>query len=157
MLPRWSQVEPLICEFQRLLAPNVPQLKIEIGIDCAAPPSGLTPALESCGVYLIFDESESLMYIGIAPERRLIDRVGSYRSKPRFPRKPRWIDVIPFDSEWLFFVPALELYLIDRITKLSPGILVNKTGTKHAEHRRIVQELLEEFPDSSTNSRLGEG
>jgi len=36
-------------------------------------------------------------------------------SKSRLPFAPKYIDIIPFEWEWCFFAPALELYLIQKV------------------------------------------
>jgi hypothetical protein len=138
---RWAPIEEMICEFQGHLAPTVPQFKIEEGVDCAdSYPSSkaASPALKKRGVYLIFDDSESLIYIGMAIERSLIERIRNHRTSKRF--TPRWIDVIPFDWEWLFFAPSLELFLIDKFARMKGVTLDNKLGTQGA-----VVDLLDEL------------
>jgi hypothetical protein len=140
---RWAPIEPMICEFQGLLAPTVPQFKIEQGVDCAdSCPTykKASPALKKRGVYLVFDESEWPRYIGMAAERSLIDRIRNYLKSGHFapPWKnviPRWIDVIPFDWKWVFLAPALELYLIDKVGEKEGNKLVNKRGTSAARSR----------------------
>jgi hypothetical protein len=135
---RWAPIEPLICEFQGFLAPTVPQLKIEKGVDYEdSYPTSKTasPALTKCGVYLIFDDNyfESLRYIGMAgPDRSLIDRIRDHRKSKRFSFTPRWIDVIAVYFPWEFFAPALELYLIDKIKSMKGNNLVNIRGTLSA-------------------------
>jgi hypothetical protein len=121
----------MIREFQEYLAPSVPQLKLERGVDCAESyPTykAASPALKKSGVYLIFDDSQAPRYIGLAMDRSLIERILYYRTEKRF--TPRWIDVIPFDPEWVFFAPSLESFLIDRIIRLGEEhiTLVNVRG-----------------------------
>ena len=133
---RWAAIEKIICEFQGLLAPTIPHFKIEKGVDCdnCPTPKAASPALKHYGVYLIFDDSESLIYIGIAIHRWLIDRIRFHlKKKERFKSSPCWIDVIPFDPAWAFFAPALELYLIDKIAHLEGNRLVNIRGAESAE------------------------
>jgi hypothetical protein len=140
----------MICEFQGLLAPSVPQLKLENGIDCAEsyPTSeAASPTLKKRGVYLIFDDSESKIYIGATIDRELIDRCLEHlTTKPFKHFAPRWIDVIPFDPEWEFFAPSLELFLINRIVRLEGrGVIasVNKRGASRA-HDYVLIRLLDE-------------
>jgi hypothetical protein len=46
----------------------------------------------------------------------MIDRVRTYLGPDsRLPFVPHYIDAIPFEWEWCFFAPALELYLIQKI------------------------------------------
>jgi len=131
MQARWTQVIRLLQDFQALLAPEVMQLKLERGVDCLST-DRLTqkcPALKREGVYLIFDENEKLVYIGSAANQPLVKRVRNQIFTTRFGTQPRWIDIIPFDSRWSFFIPALELYLIRKVVKESGSALVNKIGT----------------------------
>ena len=130
MQSRWAQIEKLLHEFQTFLAPNLMQLKVEKGIDCLATGRLIQecPLLGQRGVYLIFDEHESLMYIGSAATQPLLNRVRSQILSPRFGNRPRWIDLIPFEWKWSFFIPALELYLIRKVGPHSGSALVNKVG-----------------------------
>lgn len=136
---RWAPIEEMICDFQGLLAPlqTIPQFKIEKGVDCDHYPTfgAASPALRLRGVYLVFDESEWPRYIGMAAERSLIERIRNHRKREWKDVNPRWIDVIPFDWEWVFFAPALELYLIDRVGEKEGSKLVNKRGTSSARSR----------------------
>lgn len=134
---RWAPIEKVICEFQGLLAPTVPQFKIERGVDCAEScPTRKTasPPLQKYGVYLVFDDSESLRYIGSTIDRKLIARCLEHRKSERFIKRfkftPRWIDVIPLDWGWVFFAPSLELYLISKITFMKGDTLVNQRGRR---------------------------
>jgi hypothetical protein len=143
---RWAPIERMIREFQEYLAPTVSQLKIENGVDCAEsyPASrAASPALKKHGVYLIFDGTESQIYIGATIDRQLIDRCLEQLKKPkRF--TPRWIDVIPFDREWEFLAPSLELYLIYKVKRKEHGCtlkLVNQRGIRRA-HVEILNEAL---------------
>jgi hypothetical protein len=145
---RWAPIEQMIRDFQGLLAPSVPQLKIEKGVDCAeAYPTSeaASPALKKRGVYLIFDDSESKIYIGVTIDRQLIARCLEHRKGKRCGLTPRWIDVIPFDPEWEFFAPSLEVFLIDRIVRLEECIItsVNKRGASRA-HTHVLKRLLRE-------------
>src|SRR6266478_8142885 len=106
MHSRWTSIEHMVREFQMLLATNMPKFKIEEGVDCQniANLTRQCPALKKPGVYLIFDEAETLVYIGIAASQPLIDRVRTHlQSKKPLKKRSRWIDIIPFDPEWSFF------------------------------------------------------
>jgi hypothetical protein len=155
---RWAPIEEMIREFQGLLVPTVP-LKIEKGVDCAEPypaRKAVSQLLNKQGVYLIFDDSESKIYIGATIERSLADRcqehIKNKQSKQgkRFKRlgfTPRWIDVIPFDVEWEFFAPSFELYLIDKVGRKEHGCtlsLVNDRGTWAVKAARLAYILAEE-------------
>jgi len=114
MNTRWTRLPELIEEFQALLAPQVPHLQIQEGAS-----DGLatrSPALKKPGVYLLFDETATLKYIGSAVNQPLIGRVRTYMGQEsRLPFVPKYIDIVPFEWEWCFFAPALELYLIQKI------------------------------------------
>ena len=65
----------------------------------------------SRGVYLFFDQSDALIYVGKACwnfDKRIW---GHYSSKKHW----KWIDIIPFEDEWWFLIPALEAFLIARL------------------------------------------
>lgn len=123
--PSQLEIEELIRDFQRFLAPTLPQLKIERGVDCVDDYRKISTALGKCGVYLIFDDSESLRYIGVTG--CLAERIPAYRYEDRF--VPRWVDVIPFDSESKYLALALEWYLLDKVSRIKDNVLVNKRGT----------------------------
>jgi hypothetical protein len=93
--------------------------------------------LNKQGVYLIFDDSESKVYIGSTIDRPLADRCRDHIREfaKRFGFKPRWIDIIPFDREWEFLAPSLVLYLLYEVTRKKHGCtlkLVNQRGTRSA-------------------------
>lgn len=132
---RWAPIEMLIGEFQGFLAKDVPQLKIEKGVDCAESfpvRKAVSGPLRKRGVYLVFDDSESLRYIGMTISRSLIYRCrDQLRSKPLLRLvTPRWIDVIPFDRKFAFLAPSLESYLIIQITSKEGSALVNRLGAE---------------------------
>lgn len=78
---------------------------------------------KKAGVYLHFDEADALLYVGMATTT--FDRFWDSR-----PDATRYTDIIPFESEHTFLIPAVELFLI---RELHPPI--NKAGriTPHAE------------------------
>lgn len=124
---RWSLIEELIHEFQGHLARDVQQFKIETGVDCAEYYPGRKAAswpLTRTGVYLIFDGSESLVYIGMTIKRQLIQRILEHRTSKQY--TPRWIDVIPFDWEWAFLAPSLEEFLLKKFSLMKGCALVNR-------------------------------
>lgn len=129
---RWAPIEEAIHEFQGHLAPHVPQFKIEKGVNCAESyPTRKTacPPLQKYGVYLIFDDSESQVYIGMALDRRLINRCLDHLTVKPFTRFiPRWVDVIPLDWKWAFFAPSLERYLIEKVSLMEGYTIVNRRG-----------------------------
>jgi hypothetical protein len=148
---RWAPIEEMIREFQGFFVPTVPLLKIENGVDCAEsyPASkAASPALKKHGVYLIFDGTESQIYIGATIDRQLIDRCLEHLKAKPFKRfTPRWIDVIPFDRGWEFLAPSLELYLIYKVKRKEHGCtseLVNQRGILRAYIDNLNEELLKD-------------
>lgn len=128
---RWAPIEEAIHEFQAHLAQHVPQFKIENGVDCAESYPGRKAAslpLTRKGVYLIFDDSESLVYIGVTIMRPLSERIRDHRTSKLF--TPRWIDVIPFDWEWAFFAPSLEEFLLKKFSLMKGCALVNREANR---------------------------
>jgi hypothetical protein len=131
MLSRWRLIEEMIREFQTLLSPSIPRLELEEGVDCESKVQ--SSALKKPGVYFIFDATEMLMYVGSASSEQMIQRTRTHlKSKERFQKSPRWIDIIPLEWDWFFIAPALELYLIQKIerSRLTMGgnKLMNKVG-----------------------------
>jgi hypothetical protein len=96
-------------------------------------------------VYLIFDDSESKIYIGATIDRQLADRCREHRTGASdLTITPRWIDVIPFDRKWEFLAPSLELYLIYKVKRKEHGCtleLVNQRGTRRAWLDRLASIL----------------
>jgi hypothetical protein len=121
MESRWSEIEDMIREFQKLLVSDgAMQLKVQKGIDCR---SGIKfskqcGALTNRGVYLFFDGSDSLRYVGCASlqpfGRRIPQSIEKLQDKRWVDvwKELRWVDVITFDKR-PFFAPALEKYLIE--------------------------------------------
>ena len=149
MQSRWALIERFLIEFHALLAPEVARLTVEKGIDCSA--AGRLeqgcPALKRKGVYLVFDEHETLIYIGSTIEQPLLKRVRSQIS--RF-KQARWFDIIPFESKQSYFIPALEMYLIQNAKRAElngeRGIaLLNKIGTFEPHSEWLVRMWAEEL------------
>jgi hypothetical protein len=119
---RWSEIQDIIDKFQEFLAPDdVMQLKVQKGIDRR---SGIEfseqcGALTNRGVYLFFDGSDSLRYVGCASLQPFGRRIPQSIKKLQEKRwidiweELRWVDVITFNYERSFFAPALEKYLIE--------------------------------------------
>ena len=128
-LPRWKHILPLLTEFQSHLAASVPKLEIKQAADRESSneeyktkkPRGFP---QTRGVYLLFDSSETLLYVGLATYT-FDTRVWSHDGD--LPR--RYVDIIEFDPEHCFLAPALELFLISR---LSPP-----HNKQHTDHYRI--------------------
>jgi hypothetical protein len=144
----WALIDKMICEFQVFLAPNVPQFRIEEGIDCDHPTSRATsPTLKMCGVYLFFDDSESLRYIGVGD--CLKQRIPSSRREILRDHGvvPRWIDVIPFERRFGFLAYALEKYLIFSVSDIEGNALVNRIGNPEYIDLAPFLEDSEEVPE----------
>jgi hypothetical protein len=132
----------MIREFQGHLAPKVPQLQIEKGVDCAEPypaRKAVSQPLNKQGVYLIFDDSESKIYIGSTIDRPLADRCRDHIRgfAKRFGFKPRWIDIIPFGREWEFFAPSLESYLIYKVKRKEHGCTLESVNQRSASSATV--------------------
>jgi hypothetical protein len=116
MKTRWNAIVPALKEFQSFLAENICPLEIQEAVDLANPPIPFQriPELYQPGVYLGFDRSEKLFWVGKST-RSMRNRMSSLRKKQEFRANPGgWIDVIPFSIEFFFFAPALEDFLIAR-------------------------------------------
>ncbi len=114
MHPRWERLQQLLTEFQLLLASQVPRLQLHEGVGPGLPPQ--RAVLKQPGVYLLFDAASVLRYVGCAPCRPMITRVRSHlRAGGRLGYRPSYVDAVPFEWEWCFLAPALELYLIQKV------------------------------------------
>lgn len=112
---RWEPVIPQILEFQHHLAPHIPQLRIEHANDRQWSTQKYreqckTGIFDKYGVYLMFDDSEVLEYVGVAMNR-FHDRIWSH--DPFLKR--RFTDVIAIPHEFYFLGIALEFFLICRL------------------------------------------
>lgn len=140
---RWALIEGMIRDFHGFsvqTVPTLPQLKIEKGFDYQDPWPTFrvaSPALRERGVYLIFNNYESPVYIGKAPERCLIKRIPeSLRYIEGWIHKyardhvdrflPRWIDIVPLDSRFAFLAHDLETHLIRNVSQLKGVVLINR-------------------------------
>jgi hypothetical protein len=112
---RWKQIENSIEEFRKFLSSNIPKLSIVNATDKKwtakqykeLKPKGFPSKLR--GVYLIFDEQETLLYIGLSTtcfNKRI------WKHDTRFQR--RYIDIIPIGDNCFPLAPALEYFLITR-------------------------------------------
>jgi len=151
MESRWTEIEEVIRKFQAFLIPEVTPLKIQKGIDFSSDIKDIKfrkqcGELTNRGVYLFFDESESLRYVGCTHLQALGGRIPQSISRLRKRRwtdiweKLRWIDVIPFKDEWLFLAPALENYLIDQEVFRGWNLL-NKLGASDRVLRGVVRGI----------------
>ena len=116
-LPRWTSICEHLRRFERDYCPAVmPPLTILNGSDRtwtdaeyqARRPAGFPDNMR--GVYLLFDPTETLLYVGVAMwsfDKRVWahDEWGSRR----------YIDVIPFSDRWLPLALSLEFVLIQAL------------------------------------------
>ena len=116
---RWARLRECLAEFQSFLSARVPALTVTNACDFhwsdevwkAKRDSKL---LRQCGVYLMFDKDEYLIYVGVAGW--LDKRIWSHDEQAEFRRRHRrWTDVILLAKEHAFFAPALEQFLIARL------------------------------------------
>jgi hypothetical protein len=115
-MERWQAVERALDEFQSYLAPSVPRLSIAYACDKRWPdeeykrrrPKGFPSRLR--GIYLIYDEAETLLYVGVAMWN-YDKRCWSHDTE--LPR--RHLDIIPLDDEHAFLALSLEFFLISKL------------------------------------------
>jgi len=125
MQERWNGVDEALSEFSRFLAHDFPKLELQhlYDFEMTDEEYQLSRKAKSAiynlpGVYLFYDKSGSLLYIGKA----------SWTFDKRVWKHPeivdaKYIDVIPFDWATSSFCMALEYFLI---SKLRPNY--NKHG-----------------------------
>ena len=92
------------------------------------------------GVYLIYSPEEQLRYVGVAMNT-FDHRIWGHDDEV----SRRWTDVIPLPSDWYFFAPALEFFLI---VKLQPPdntayrkYTIGDRGIIHGGPRANLDEL----------------
>jgi hypothetical protein len=112
---RWDLITPHLQDFQSHLATHIPQLCIQNATDRQwsddrYKQQRTTGIFDQCGVYLLFDDKEALLYVGVAMNK-FHDRIWSHD----WWIERRFIDVIPFPREYCFFALALEYFLICRL------------------------------------------
>ena len=112
---RWDTIIPHLRDFQSHLAAHIPQLRLENATDRQWSDDRYrqqckTGIFDQCGVYLLFDDKEALLYVGVAMNT-FHDRIWSHD----WWIERRFIDVIPFPREYCFFALALEYFLICRL------------------------------------------
>lgn len=112
---RWQPVSNVLREFHGFLAPHLPAFRItaannrrwseeQYRAQCG------TGIFDRRGVYLLFNSSEVLEYVGLATVS-FHKRIWSHDDWV----DRQWIDVIPFSDETFFLAPALEYLLIIRL------------------------------------------
>jgi hypothetical protein len=117
---RWTPIIAALREFESYLAADAPRLEIVNAIDADWTYEEYRRRkreFKICrgnGVYLIFDPTATLQYVGLAMntfDHRIWGH-DEYVSR-------HWTDVIPFAEGWYFLAPALEFFLI---AKLQPPV-----------------------------------
>lgn len=101
---RWVEVEEALAEFQELLAPNVPKLRVVRSVD-------VDEWERLKGVYLLYDEGDRLLYIGSTLD------CFSNRAKCHARRflAVKYTDLIVLPDKIDFMALALERFLISRL------------------------------------------
>lgn len=124
---RWRAVATVLEEFGTYLSERVPRLQLTAACDKnwsdaeyrRLRPRGFPGKLH--GVYLIFDDSERLQYVGLATTC-FDKRVWTHdRHVQR-----RFTDIIPIDDAHMFVAPSLEYSLIVRLKPVG-----NRAFTTH--------------------------
>ena len=115
MESRWQSIAPVLDEFQTFLCPGLPRFELVAADDSQwsddrYKAQRATGVFSRRGVYLIFDQSEALQYVGVAMYT-FQKRIWSHDEWVR----RRWTDVIPFPDESYFLARALEFFLIVRL------------------------------------------
>lgn len=116
METRWIPIIPVLEEFQSFLSNKVPKLEIINANDRNWPQERYesqekTGIFDKYGIYLIFNDSGKLQYVGVSMQR-FHNRIW----KHDFKVQRRWTDVIPFEHENYFLALALEFFLIAKLT-----------------------------------------
>jgi hypothetical protein len=121
-LPRWNAVRSALEEFRTYLAPHVPIFPLIAANDAQwcdeeyrrLRPKGFPSRMR--GVYLIYDENEELIYVGVT----LVNfdkRVWSHDAGLRILGiRRRWTDIIELPPEYAFLGLSLEHFLICRLS-----------------------------------------
>jgi hypothetical protein len=105
---RWYEIQEVLDEFHSLLSKRVPRLRIERQVD-------VLEWEHQNGVYLLFDSSEQLLYVGLTLDR-FISRIKRHQVSLEY----SYADFIVFPNEFGFLAPALEVLLNQRLVpKLS--------------------------------------
>jgi hypothetical protein len=111
--PHWELVNVKIQEFRKCLASNFPPLTIRHAFDLMTCGDEWDEGLKSgvwrdSGVYLVFDEDRTLIWVGKAES--------TFRNRLKSSAKCREgaysVAIIPFPDEHDCLIPALEKFLI---------------------------------------------
>lgn len=113
-MDRWKAVEAEIEDFRRYLAPTFPPIRITEGYDFRWSQedykrSRKDKSYNCCGVYLFYDETGTLLYVGKAIYT-FDKRIWTHQIDGA-----RYIDLICFDERHAPFALALEHFLISRL------------------------------------------
>jgi len=114
-MDRWKNVQAALDEFHAHLAPTVPRPQVVALNDRRWTDEQYKANLKIApyklpGVYLIYDLSEKLLYVGLATGN-FHDRIWSHDHH----LDRCFTDVIAFDENYSFLIPSLELFLIRRL------------------------------------------
>jgi hypothetical protein len=118
MPERWNDVIPHLTEFRSHLATGFPPLELEMAFDYGWPDEDYKTMLQRGhyyrpGVYLLYDETQCLRYIGKA--MNFYKRIFKHRAYGTVP-EAFYIDVVAFDPRCFYFTHALEHLLIVRLS-----------------------------------------
>ena len=144
-LSRWSTLLPLLEKFQTHLASNVPKLEIIAATDKRwsdddykqLRPRGFPSNLR--GVYLLFGEDETLLYVGLAMwcfDKRV------WSHDEWIPR--RWTDIISMNDQTIFLAPSLEYWLISHLNPTHNKVYKGYQETLEVAsdpEKRIINEI----------------
>jgi len=122
-LPRWQPALDAIDEFRSHFAEHVPPFELVAACDKhwtdeeyrRLRPHGFPRGLR--GVYFIFDDAETLQYIGVATgcfDKRVWSH-GQWLSR-------RYTDIIALDDSHIFLAPSLEYFLITRLRPMGNSV-----------------------------------
>ncbi len=108
---RWELVREALDDFQSYLSSRIPKLNVEEG--CITEVTKRVDRLDGCGVYLLYDLHDRLLYIGLTGDD-FTKRVNCHRR--RF--EPQYIDlvILPKKLSWLAY--SLERFLIKDLRPL---------------------------------------
>jgi hypothetical protein len=126
---RWASVNAVLAEFRKYLSSRVPPFQLieacnRTWLDAEyrrLRPPGFPGRLR--GVYLIFDESETLQYVGLATtcfDKRV------WTHDEHLPR--RFTDIIAINDAYMFLAPSLEYFLVVRLKPCG-----NRVYTAHGQ------------------------
>ena len=115
MLERWKPIVPHLRDFETHLCSDFPPLQIQAANERSWSQQRYldqrkTGIFNGYGVYLLFAEDQTLLYVGLAMNR-FDDRIWSHDHHV----ERHWTDVVAIGHEHYFLAPALEFFLISRL------------------------------------------